>query len=143
MNTDRLRQVANRIELEDRFNYQTYVGNEMGDTAFVPTENGWLVLDLPADLQRLNGCGTTGCVAGWAGLLALEQGEIPQEGDEWGTFAARWLELDQRQADRLFMAEVVPEWYNDRNGDDGDTWNMNAIEVSKMLRQIADGEISL
>lgn len=137
MNVARLRWVANRIELEGRFDYLTFVSGDKGDT---PRDDcGSVILD--ADLKRLNDCGTSGCIAGWAGLVALEMGEIPQENDTWMDFAERWLGLTEHQAERLFFAWVVPDWHS--SSDPDRCWGMNAIEVAKLLREIADGEIDL
>jgi len=63
--------------------------------------------------EMLHGCGTVGCIAGWATALADPSGEWRIDGDA-AAVAEEWLELDSENADALFTPRTIraDDWTN-------------------------------
>lgn len=108
-------------------------------------------------------CGTTACIAGWAVAMKYEFDEDLYIEDYVENEAKRYLDLTERQADRLFFAGYKSVWaqyqheYNfnvvaDIVEEDGfisklqldpSEWNVTNKDAAHMLRRIANGEIKL
>ncbi len=136
LNTALLREVADRIELEDRFDLSCFAyhyGDDREDGQVRPSE----VLDH---------CGTTACVAGW--LNALDGHEPLND----TTHAAGLLNIDVWTADRLFFwgsRDTVWQRLADELGlRDEVTGTLQVDRITapiaaKGLRMLADGEVTL
>jgi hypothetical protein len=142
MNADMFRAVADRIELEDRFNLNHYGRVLSGD--------GNIVDRCPAAATLLDndvvGCWTVGCVAGWVNALNGNDNLADEED------AAQVLGIDEDQANFLFAAGLGSVWSRqadtfgwdvDDYGELEDWEQISAVQASKVLRMIADGEIEL
>lgn len=88
MNKELLAKVADTIEETQRFNLTFLAWNE--DTSE------------EVSTQRLNECGTVGCVAGWTLYLTNKRGSM--------YYAGHLLNLEPRQADRLFVGGPGSIW---------------------------------
>ena len=140
MNHENMRRLADKIEFEDRFDY--------GQWLHIPGIHPWSDEadsrdDTTASAEhadRLGECGTAGCVAGWAAHLAVQDGMNPQ-GRTVDGLAKTWLELEYGEAHRLFYAEVMVGAGHETAADA--MLDTTAVEIAKVLRQIADGEREL
>lgn len=140
MNTDLLKAVADRIELEDRFDLSHYLSwRDMQGARWSTTF---------ADL--LDDCNTVGCAAGW--VMAVT-GTEDSGGTTISRQAGRVLGLIGNEHDRLFYAgpdsiwdELADDfgWVRDREGGGLLRWaDITAAQAAKVLRMIADGEVRL
>ena len=145
LNTDLLRQVADRIELEDRFD-MNYWGAYRGGYG------AWCAFDTIDDPTVLvYSCRTTGCVAGWTNALLRHS-----LSDAWGAARA----LAGPGADELLVGRL--RWRLFFTGSDGadepTLWEEHAealgwtparrvtptaVQAAKLLRWLADGEVEL
>jgi hypothetical protein len=138
VNREAFLELADRIELEGRFDLGFYASHPDRVNAFT----GHLISD----------CGTVGCVAGWACAIAGVSHHANSEYDIW-TDACRWLGIPREVARRLFYAAGDSVWVElaETLGltltDDGDEvydWSsISAVQAAKVLRMIADGEVEL
>lgn len=142
MNPERMRAVADAIEESGRFNYAVWGGtiDPYGDTVCGLSTSREL-----RDLGTLRHCGTTGCIAGWAATLAFED-ETHSLGKRRNAMisdvAQTYLGLTDRQAFNLFLGETMVDagFYEDS----GEALNKaTAVEAAKVLRMVADGEVTL
>lgn len=142
MNRYAFLELADRIELEDRF-----------DLGFYATRTDRVKRATTTDLTT--DCGTVGCVAGWACALAGRSHASVDEREIWED-ASSWLGIDLESARRLFYADRGSVWarmaddlglaVRDDECDYGsvDDWSqITAVQASKVLRMIADGEVEL
>lgn len=130
MNIKRFRELADVIEAADRFDMRFVAA---GNDGLNPE---YLVYD----------CGTVGCIGGWA--LAT-YGNDPSR--DWSDAAGEHLGLNYGQEKRLFLAVTDSVWseHAERYGwvvdDDGLVgWDqITATQAAQMLREIADGTVTL
>ena len=128
MRTDRLRELADLIEKRSFLFMQSFIGHlgpdPMGDN-----------------------CGLAGCLADWAYRI-YGPGDIDQD-TPWrertlqiGTFAAEALELNDRQAGRLFN-KYWPNWWirvldlKEKNRIDALGFEPSAHQAARALRKLA------
>jgi len=145
MNPERLRKVADAIELSGRFKYSSWA--EKLDNECV----SFSTIDELRGVGTLTNCGTTGCIAGWAASLAIEEGFVAvghydrRLNYSVSAFAEAYLELDSEQGDTLFLGRAMQ--YAGLYPEDVDTEDIldraTAVEAAKLLRMVADGEVEL
>ena len=142
MNPERMHRVADAIEQEGRFKYDTWACSEAildddGEPALGISTTGELTRS--GTLRR---CGTTGCIAGWAATLAIEEGLAPIQNVMISSLAQDYLELTTSEAHDLFLGgAMVNAGFYHSGGDALD--NATAVEAAKVLRMVADGEVEL
>jgi hypothetical protein len=136
-----MRAVADAIEESGRFMYSSW-----GATLDVEGDEveGISTTNELAAVGTLRKCGTTGCIAGWAATLALEENPML-----WGRrnmmisdMAEAYLDLTTTEAHVLFLGQamVLAGFYE---GDGEALAKGTAIEAAKVLRMVADGEVVL
>lgn len=142
LNRERLRELADLIEREDRFDLSCYAAEPLPD-------EGSSRVRYTGEL--LTSCETVGCVAGWACALAGERlwGLLDQR--IWEVACAE-LGLSHAEAGRLFYAEADSIWAREADalglklassGDVANWSSITAVQAAKVLRQLADGELEL
>lgn len=144
----RLRDLADLIEQVDtRFDYNHWCGIRYPGVRGV-SGVGMTVSDL-LHIQSIDegGCNTVGCVAGWGAVMALDMGFKPKHYKDMtvAQYAAQFLGLKGWEQDPVFLGNAMidaglypPETDNEeiRN-------KATPVEVAKMLRMVADGEVQL
>ena len=130
MNTDRIRKVAEAIAAHpDQFDYGHWVSwpaPQRHDREVDASHRLDAVL-------RLTECHTTGCVAGWAALVATKDpsfntGDYADNTPLWEV-ATDYLDLTVAQADALWVGSMFDDGINTRPG-----------EVAHYLLALADDE---
>jgi hypothetical protein len=136
---ERMRYVADLIELNDNFNYAVWCEPE----DFNPDGEPELHADHYTALRE-GSCGTVGCIGGMVTAIQLDEGWITKETAENcpENEAAHWLGLDRRQGRWLFYGYCMVDagLYN-TNAEAMD--KATAQEAAKVLRMIADGELPI
>ena len=144
MNPERMRAVADAIEESGRFDYSAWAARlDIDDGRAIGTVGSTKELREYGTLRK---CGTTGCIAGWAATLALEEDEQQwSKGSRNVTIsdvAQRYLGLTDRQTFHLFHGEAMVKAGFYETGGDAMT-EATAVEAAKVLRMVADGEVKL
>jgi len=143
MNPERMREVADAIEESGRFNYSAWAAHlNIDDHVYGSVSTS---KELREGIGTLRKCGTTGCIAGWAATLALEDKTHfvgRRRNAMIGDVAQSYLGLDDRQAFHLFHGEaMVKAGFYETNGEAMEKGT--AVEAAKVLRMAADGEVVL
>ena len=140
MNPERMRAVADAIEDSGRFMYSAWAGHTTIDDGFdesISTSNEL------REAGTLRHCGTTGCIAGWAATLALEDKSYCVTRNQMiSDLAQDYLELEHDESQKLFLGQAMV--YAGFYEEDGQALGQaTAIEAAKVLRMVADGEVKL
>lgn len=133
LNRDNLQLLINHLEKikPDNFDMQAWL---IGPAKYADSEslNGML-----QQMETTGGCGTTGCIAGHAAMLAaVFSGKKVREMHLYGVddfyqiwkIAENWLGLDSEQAHRLFLPE----------NRQGDTRQASIPKVLSVLKNLKD-----
>ena len=70
-----------------------------------PNQSPCVYEDIGTSVEKWKDCGTTGCVAGHIGAVAVEAGYIPYN-EDIPDFAARVLELENEEVEVLFDVDL-------------------------------------
>ena len=138
MNTERINQLADDLDKVQAvnpkgFNMSTWGYGMIASLCNLPDYNSVSFQAIALD-DRIDYCGTAGCIAGWTTLLHGETYHAEQP----MVFARRYLELDEEMAPYLFMP-------NEHEDDASDDYNagrviyaqINAGMAAKVLRHLA------
>jgi len=142
MNPERMHKVADAIEQAGRFKYDAWacadaILDEDGEPALGVSTTRELI-----GAGTLRHCGTTGCIAGWAATLAIEEGLAPINNVMISSLAQDYLELTSGEAHDLFLGGAMKTaGFYPSSGEALD--NATAVEAAKVLRMVADGEVEL
>lgn len=140
--------MADMIEANDGFDYSIWAARNMDDD-----ESGIMFMDKLDDVGGLDAtCGAVGCIAGWAATVALRNGWQPRGplSEHWhdmtvAQYAGEYLGLDTMQQDRLFLGDAMRAagLYDNRISLEAVREEATGAEAAKLLRMVADGEVTL
>lgn len=145
MNKGRILELADVIEAADRFDMRWFVA-----PADRPPEGVTMMWTIDHTSSVATDCGTVGCVAGWAISLFCEL--LHADSCDWMWLAGDVLELSERKARRLFLADEDSVWFEhaERYGLETIVWDgvadwaqITSGMAAQMLREIASGVVEL